>query len=159
MARRGRNMQWVRRKIKGELTYWNFVAIDGIIRNQLVLDLMTAEFMENKKLPLPNRDTIPTSGRGGWGNSHKASVMTVGVRPTLELDTSSVQVHSVSCWVRVTRMTVASGSIADVYSRLMNWYTKLPPKSGILETSANGKQLKLHRQELDEEENERLTRC
>jgi hypothetical protein len=28
-------MYWVRKKIKGELTYWNFVAIDGIVRNQL----------------------------------------------------------------------------------------------------------------------------
>jgi hypothetical protein len=25
----------VRRKLKGELTYWNFVAIDGVIKNQL----------------------------------------------------------------------------------------------------------------------------
>jgi hypothetical protein len=50
---------------------------------------MIDEFMENKKLPLLNRDTIPTPGRGGGRTSRKASVMTVGVRPTPELDLNS----------------------------------------------------------------------
>jgi hypothetical protein len=36
MARRGRNMLWQRRKIKASWRIENFVAIDGITRNQLI---------------------------------------------------------------------------------------------------------------------------
>jgi hypothetical protein len=83
----------VRRKIKGELTYWNFVAIDGIIRNQL--DAQQDATLKGKKLNLHVQFCSTNVSKNG--------VMNMGIRLYNKIPNKIMEVRKMRQFKRVFR--------------------------------------------------------